>query len=91
MKQTTSTAAPLAAVPMHAQLQGTYHERLLRIDAVMFLTGLGRSAIYGRMASSDFPRAVRVHGRCVAWKETEVNAWIKSRPHAALLGEADEK
>jgi len=86
MKQSTSTTRPPAAVLTHAQLQGSHRERLLRIDAVMFLTGLGRSVIYGRMAASDFPSAVRVHGRCVAWKETEVNAWIESRPRAGLPG-----
>ena len=67
-----------------AQLQGTYQDRLLRIDAVRFLTSLSRSTIYSRIATGEFPQAVRVHGNCMAWKESEVNAWIDSRPRATL-------
>ena len=61
-----------------------YRERLLRIDDVCFLTGLGRSTMYAKVKSCDFPQPVQLHGACVAWRETEVDAWIAARPAVAL-------
>lgn len=57
-----------------------YRERLLRIDDVCFLTGLGRSTIYAKVKGGDFPGPVQLHGACVAWRETEVDTWIAARP-----------
>ncbi|MEG0921680.1 MAG: AlpA family phage regulatory protein [Comamonas sp.] len=71
------------------QLQSNYQDRLLRIDAVRFLTSLSRSTIYSRIAAGEFPHAVRVHGNCMAWRESEIHAWIASRP-CALLPAAKE-
>jgi prophage regulatory protein len=62
-----------------------YRERLLRIDDVCFLTGLGRSTIYAKVKGGDFPGPVQLHGACVAWRETEVDTWIAARPAAALV------
>lgn len=72
----TTDAAPIA------KDASAYQERLLRINVVQQLTGIGRSTIYSRMAGGDFPLGVRVHGNCIAWKESEINAWIDSRPRA---------
>lgn len=80
-KVTENQAIKAAPIP---QVPSTYHERLLRINVVQQLTGIGRSTIYSRMACGDFPLAVRVHGNCMAWKESEINAWIDSRPRADL-------
>lgn len=74
------TIPPPSTALTAAQLHGNHRERLLGIDAVMHLTDLSRSAIYGRMAAGKFPCAVHVHGRRVAWKETEINNWIENRP-----------
>lgn len=57
-------------------------ERLLRISDVRHLTGLGRSTIYAKIKNEEFPQPVRVHGTCVAWKESEVGAWIAALPRA---------
>ena len=59
-----------------------YRERLLRIPDVCFLTGLGRSTVYAKVKERQFPQPVKLHGTCVAWKETEVDAWISERPMA---------
>lgn len=55
---------------------------LLRISAVSALTGLGSSAIYQGMKNGTFPRRVRISARCVAWKQSDVRAWIESRRDA---------
>ncbi|MFH1885211.1 MAG: AlpA family transcriptional regulator [Pseudomonadota bacterium] len=56
--------------------------RLLRRPDVESLTGLGRSAIYQKVAAGDFPPPVRLGLRAVAWREAEVLEWIEARPAA---------
>jgi prophage regulatory protein len=55
--------------------------RLLRLESVENLTGLRKSSIYTYMASKahGFPTPVRIGARAVAWRESEVLAWIESR------------
>jgi prophage regulatory protein len=55
--------------------------KLLRLHGVEEKTALKKSAIYAAMANKDdpFPAPVRIGARAVAWKESEVIAWIESR------------
>ena len=62
-------------------------DRLLRLEEVMAITGLGRSTIYRylrRRSSSlpDFPQPLKVGVRAVRWRESEIRAWVASRPRA---------
>lgn len=50
--------------------------KLLRLPIVMEKTGLARSTIYKYMMLGDFPAAVPLGGRSVAWIDTEVEEWI---------------
>lgn len=53
---------------------------LLRLPAVMQITGYGRSSIYGLMKQGKFPTPVRLAGGgAVAWKSAEVRAWIEAQ------------
>lgn len=83
MPRTTAFPTPPAA-SLPSQIERTYRERLLRADDVCHLTGLGRSTLYAKVKAGDFPTAVQLHGACVAWRESEVDAWIAARPAAAL-------
>lgn len=51
-------------------------EKLLRLPAVCEQTGLGKSSVY---ALSDFPKPLVLSRRAVAWKQSEISAWIESR------------
>ena len=51
-------------------------EKLLRLPAVCELTGLGKSSVY---SIPDMPKPVVLSRRAVAWKLSEVQAWIDSR------------
>lgn len=54
--------------------------RLLRLPAVMSMTGMGRDSIY-RLAREDrFPKPRKLTERSSAWREDEILAWIESRP-----------
>ena len=54
--------------------------RLLRLPAVLERTGLGRSALYNLMAAGRFPRPLQIGARAVAWREDEIEEWIRTRP-----------
>lgn len=53
--------------------------KLLRLAAVEAYTGLKRSSIYAGMRARTFPGSVRLSARAVAWRESEVQAWIDAR------------
>ncbi|MBE7416691.1 MAG: AlpA family phage regulatory protein [Ideonella sp.] len=58
----------------------------LRIAAVVTRTGLGRSTIYRLIAERKFPTPVRLAGRAVGWRRTDLDNWSEARPstsHAA--------
>jgi prophage regulatory protein len=58
-------------------------EILLRRPAVEAATGLSRSTIYAFMARDDFPKPVRLGPLAVAWRQSEIQAWIASRERVA--------
>ena len=51
-------------------------EVLLRIHQVVTVTGLSRSSLYSFVAMGRFPALVRIGRRAVAWKNSQVQAWI---------------
>ena len=64
---------------MNATTPDTPRERLLRLWAVEQQTARKKSAIYADMKAGTFPKPVRLSRRCVAWRETEIQAWIAQR------------
>lgn len=57
--------------------------RLLRIPAVMGLTGVSRATIYKWIEAQRFPAPVRLGANSVAWRYADVEAWIASREPGA--------
>ncbi|WP_210446757.1 AlpA family transcriptional regulator [Vibrio crassostreae] len=58
--------------------------RLIKLKEVMTLTSLARSTIYKYMGEGQFPKAVSLGCRSVAWVEEEVTDWVLER-----IGERD--
>jgi prophage regulatory protein len=54
--------------------------RLLRMPAVLKLTGLSRTSIYNYMGRGAFPKPRRLSENCIAWREDEVRAWLDQLP-----------
>lgn len=52
---------------------------LLRLPAVIEMTGLGRSTIYKLMAKGQFPTSRRISSRLVAWSTADIDQWIETR------------
>ena len=70
-----------------ASLAVTPH--LLRLPAVLRLTGLGRSTLYRMIAEHRFPAPVQLSKRAVAWREDEVRPWADARPRAVMRYASD--
>ncbi|MFA7276623.1 MAG: AlpA family transcriptional regulator [Pseudobdellovibrionaceae bacterium] len=54
-------------------------ERFLRLADVKERTGLSRSTIYLNISKGTFPRNISLGNRCVAWLESEIDAWMQAR------------
>ena len=55
-------------------------EHHLRRADVEAATGLSRSSLYAMMAAGEFPRPIRIGKRAVAWSQSSVEEWLKTRP-----------
>jgi prophage regulatory protein len=54
-------------------------EALIRLAEVKSRTARSRTAIYRDIAAGSFPAPLQIGARAVAWRESEVEAWIASR------------
>ena len=63
-------------------------EQLLRKPTVKEMAGnMPDSTLYYLMNKGDFPKPVKMGARSVAWKRSEIEAWIQSRERA--MGTSD--
>jgi prophage regulatory protein len=53
--------------------------RLLRLPAVLEITGLSRSMIYLLESQKRFPSRCKITVRTVGWSEEEVRKWVEQR------------
>ena len=50
--------------------------KVIRLQQVMEMTGLGRSTVYKYVSGNWFPKPIPLGGRSVGWLESEVKEWI---------------
>ncbi len=53
-------------------------DRILRINTVLARTGLSRSTMYRKMENGTFPENVQISTRCVGWRESAIDAWLRN-------------
>ena len=51
------------------------NDRLLRIDQVKEISGIGKTMIYRLVREGRFPKPFKPGGSASRWSETEVLAW----------------
>lgn len=51
-------------------------DRLLRIGEVLKRIPISRTSLYDGMKLGLYPAPIRIGKRTVAWRESEINAWI---------------
>jgi prophage regulatory protein len=82
---TTAAGSPasyligLDDLPGAALLAASIRDVLLRIETVCGITGLSVGSIYRLMGQNKFPRPFKITGTAVAWRLSEVTAWVDSR------------
>ena len=63
-------------------------DRILRINTVLDRTGLSRSTMYRKMESGTFPGNVQISTRCVGWRESAIDAWLRNQMfYSAEIGQ----
>ncbi len=50
-------------------------DRLIPLDAVIQIAGIGKTMIYKLMREGTFPASCNVGGASVRWSENEVKGW----------------
>ena len=60
-------------------------DRILRLPAVVKMTGISRSRIYVYMdrKTDPFPRSIKLGANMVGWRHSEVEAWLHARQRTA--------
>jgi prophage regulatory protein len=82
MAHPSDALASIIQVPQ-SPVPGDVVAVLLRLPAVMHVTGLSRSTLYRLIADEQFPRPVRLGPHAVAWRRSDVEAWSEARPVTA--------
>ncbi|MEY8688952.1 MAG: helix-turn-helix transcriptional regulator [Leptothrix sp. (in: b-proteobacteria)] len=67
------------SAPAAASVSPAMSGRLLRLDAVEARVGIRKSSIYALQRRGEFPQSVQLTARCVAWRESDIDAWINAR------------
>jgi len=71
-------APPATVVPL---------DRLLPLEEVLRLTSWSRTSLYRKIADETFPRPIKIGAARIAFRASELTAWLDSRPrvypHAA--------
>ena len=55
---------------------------LLRLPEVSAYVKLSKASIYALMSKKQFPKPKKLAERAVAWRKTDVDAWIDALPDA---------
>ncbi len=54
-------------------------QALLSLSVIESIVGLGRSAIYSRVARGLFPEPIRLSIRCSRWRAADISAWLEAQ------------
>ena len=57
--------------------------RIIRLPEVVDRIGMSRGSVYRMMTLGRFPKSVKLSERAVGWRESDLDAWLESREHAA--------
>jgi prophage regulatory protein len=77
-----SEAHIMANIPTNPKTQ---IDPLHRRKVVENVTGLSRSSIYAKIAEGTFPRPVQIGARAVAWRASDIRAWMDSLQEAGYV------
>lgn len=64
-------------------------EVVLRMPALKARIGLGKTEIYNLVRDGELPAPIKLGPRASGWLESEIDAWILSRPRKENVGGRD--
>ena len=64
-------------------------DRLVRLPAVIDRTAPAKTTIYGLMKGGLFPACLRVGVRAVAWRQSQIDAWVETKRPGSSSEEAN--
>jgi prophage regulatory protein len=53
------------------------YDRLLRINAVVAITGVSKSTLARMEKAGCFPKRLQISSKAVGWRESEVMNWLR--------------
>ena len=62
--------------PAPATSERSTNDRLLRLPELVRTIGVSRATIYRYIDSGRLPPPVKLSTRCIAWRASEISAWI---------------
>ena len=62
------------------------NESFLRLPDVLARTGRSKTAVY---TDDEFPKPVKISVRAVAWRESEIEAWMAGVIERSRVADAD--
>ena len=65
--------------------------RLLRFAEVMALTGVGRTQLYRKINSGDFPQPVRVGPKSIRFLDSDIQGWIDGLPRRDAIVDLEQE
>lgn len=66
-------------------------DRIIRLPEVMQTIGIrGKSTIYRWVKNQEFPAPLSLGGSSVGWRESDIQAWMASRPSVTLPTQAQQ-
>lgn len=66
-------------------------ERMIRAPELLGWVGMSRTTIFRLVKAGSFPSPVRLHGTSIAWRESDVDKWIATRPSVAEKKEPENE
>ena len=70
--------------------QTTDRPQLVSLRTTMKLVSASRSSIYRWIHANSFPAPVRIGERAIAFKLSELEKWVESRPRVQLNSKGDK-
>lgn len=59
-------------------------ERFIKLEEVMYRTGLKTTSIYTLMNQGRFPKNIKLTNDRVGWLESDIDRWIDERIKASM-------
>ena len=90
-EETLIVSRPTAAHDLRKPVD--HPERLLRFAEVQLVTGCTKNLVYRLMRLGEFPAAIPLaaQARSVAWRESEIRAWVALRIEQARSPDAPSR